>query len=179
MGEKKKENHSVLEQGSPTENWVTQQEARGGWASKAPSVFIAIPHHSASPVAQLVKNPPVNARDAESLGYEDPLEKEWQPALVLLPGKSHGQRSLAGYSPWGCKESDVTGRSCTRAHTHSVTQITVWALPSVKSAAALDSYKSVNPTVNSPWEGSSIPPDQSLVPKRLGTAVLKLSLSWI
>ena len=30
MGEKKKENHSVLEQGSPTENWVTQQEARGG-----------------------------------------------------------------------------------------------------------------------------------------------------
>ena len=28
---------------------------------------------------------------------------------VSLPGKSHGQRSLAGYSPWGCKESDATG----------------------------------------------------------------------
>ena len=27
---------------------------------------------------------------------------------VLLPGKSHGQRSLVGYSPWGCKESDMT-----------------------------------------------------------------------
>ena len=26
----------------------------------------------------------------------------------ITPGESHGQRSLAGYSPWGCKESDVT-----------------------------------------------------------------------
>ena len=31
-----------------------------------------------------------------------------QPTPVFLPGKSHGQRSLAGYSPWGCKESDTT-----------------------------------------------------------------------
>ena len=30
------------------------------------------------------------------------------PTLVLLPGKSHGQRSVVGYSPWGCKESDMT-----------------------------------------------------------------------
>ena len=34
--------------------------------------------------------------------------RKWQPTLVLLPGKSHGQRSLIGYSPWGCKESDMT-----------------------------------------------------------------------
>ena len=39
---------------------------------------------------------------------EDPLEKEWQPTLVFLPGELHGQRSLVGYSPWGCKESDTT-----------------------------------------------------------------------
>ena len=32
---------------------------------------------------------------------------EWQPTPVFLSGKSHGHRSLAGYSPWGCKESDV------------------------------------------------------------------------
>ena len=32
----------------------------------------------------------------------------WQPTLVLLPGKSHGHRILAGYSPWGLKESDTT-----------------------------------------------------------------------
>ena len=37
-----------------------------------------------------------------SLGQEDPLEKEWPPTPVFLPGKSHGQRHLAGYSPWGC-----------------------------------------------------------------------------
>ena len=46
----------------------------------------------------------------QSLGREDPLEKEWQPTPVLLPGKSHGQRSLVGYSPWGHKESDTTER---------------------------------------------------------------------
>ena len=34
--------------------------------------------------------------------------KKWQPTPVFLPGKFHGQRSLAGYSPWGCKESDTT-----------------------------------------------------------------------
>ena len=33
--------------------------------------------------------------------------RAWQPTPVFLPGESHGQRSLAGYSPWGCKESDM------------------------------------------------------------------------
>ena len=41
------------------------------------------------------------------LGQEDPLEKE-MATPVLLPGKFHGLRSLVGYSPWGCKESDMT-----------------------------------------------------------------------
>ena len=34
--------------------------------------------------------------------------RKWQSTLIFLPGKSHGQRSLVGYSPWGCKESDTT-----------------------------------------------------------------------
>ena len=34
--------------------------------------------------------------------------RQWQPILVLLPGKSHGWRSLVGCSPWGLKESDTT-----------------------------------------------------------------------
>ena len=42
------------------------------------------------------------------LGQKDSLEKEWQPTPIFLPGESPGQRSLAGYSPWGCKESDTT-----------------------------------------------------------------------
>ena len=36
--------------------------------------------------------------------------KKWQSTPGLLPGKSHGQRSLVGYSPWGRKESDTTER---------------------------------------------------------------------
>ena len=44
------------------------------------------------------------------LGREDPLEKEMAMHSSILPGKLHGQRSLAGYSPWGCKESDTTER---------------------------------------------------------------------
>ena len=36
--------------------------------------------------------------------------RKWQPTPVFLPGKSHGQRSLIGHSPWGRKESDTTKR---------------------------------------------------------------------
>ena len=43
-----------------------------------------------------------------SLGWEDPLEKEMATCSSILPGKSHGQRSLAGYSPWVHKEWDTT-----------------------------------------------------------------------
>ena len=52
----------------------------------------------------LVVNKPANAgdtRDVSSLGWEDPLSRKWQPTQVFLPGKFHGQRSLAGYSPRG------------------------------------------------------------------------------
>ena len=46
------------------------------------------------------------------LGWEDPLEKEMATTTVFLPGESHGQRNLAGYSPWGHKSqtrlSDLT-----------------------------------------------------------------------
>ena len=41
-------------------------------------------------------------------GREDPLEKDRLPTPVFWPREFHGQRSLAGYSPWGCKESDMT-----------------------------------------------------------------------
>ena len=37
-----------------------------------------------------------------------PWRRKWLPTPVFLPGESYGQRSLAGYSPWGCKESDTT-----------------------------------------------------------------------
>ena len=37
-----------------------------------------------------------------------PCRRQWQPTPVFLAGKSHGERSLVGYSPWDCKESDMT-----------------------------------------------------------------------
>ena len=46
-----------------------------------------------------------------------PWRRKWQPTPVFLPGKSHVQRSLAGYSPRGCKESDMTEH---RAHCSKV-----------------------------------------------------------
>ena len=45
-----------------------------------------------------------------------PWRRTWPPTPVFLPGKSHGQRSLAGYSPGGCKESDTTEQ----AHIHNL-----------------------------------------------------------
>ena len=46
----------------------------------------------------------------QSLGQEDPLEEEMATHSSIFPWKFYGQRSLAGYSPWGHKESDTTER---------------------------------------------------------------------
>ena len=52
----------------------------------------------------MVKNLPANAGDmVQSLGQEDLLEEEMATHSSILPGESHGQRSLAGYSSWGCR----------------------------------------------------------------------------
>ena len=50
------------------------------------------------PGSSVVKNPPVK-EETGSLGREDPLEKEMVTTPVFLPGKSHRQKGLAGYSP--------------------------------------------------------------------------------
>ena len=54
----------------------------------------------ASQVVLVVKNLAANARDAGEVG-KILWRRAWQPTPVFLPGESHGQRSLAGYSPWG------------------------------------------------------------------------------
>ena len=59
-------------------------------------------------VAQTVKRLSTKRETrVRSLGREDHWRRKWQSTPVLLPGKSQGQRSLVGYSPWGCKESDT------------------------------------------------------------------------
>ena len=45
------------------------------------------------------------------LASTSPRRRQWHPTPELLPGKSHGWRSLVGCSPWGCKESDTTSLS--------------------------------------------------------------------
>ena len=61
-------------------------------------------------MAQWVKNPPVmQETQVRSLGQEDPLEKGMAThSPASLPGESHGQSILVGYSPWGRKEFCTT-----------------------------------------------------------------------
>ena len=47
----------------------------------------------------MIKNPPDNAGDLDPWVKKIPQRRAWQPTPVFLPGKFHGQRSLAGYSP--------------------------------------------------------------------------------
>ena len=63
----------------------------------------------ASLVAQMVKNLPVMQETRlQFLGWKIPWRKEWYPTPGFLPGESHGQRNLAGYSSWHCKELGTT-----------------------------------------------------------------------
>ena len=62
-------------------------------------------------MAQLIKNLPAMLEAwVLSLGWEDPLEKEMATIPVFLLGKSHGHRSLVGYSPWTRKSQTWTER---------------------------------------------------------------------
>ena len=85
-----------------------------------------VPQGQAAPVSHLHNHPlgpeafpggsdskesACNAGDLGSIpGSEDLWRREWLPTLVFLPGESHGQRSLAGCSPWGRKESHMIER---------------------------------------------------------------------
>ena len=61
-------------------------------------------------MAQTVRASGYNAGDPGSIpgSGRSPWRRKWQSTPVLLPGKSHGQSSLVGYSPWGRRESDMT-----------------------------------------------------------------------
>ena len=85
------------------------REAKVHWCKWPNSlVYRGFPHGA------VVKNAPANAGDVDSIpgfdpwGGKIPWRRAWQPTPVCLPGESHGQRSLAGYSPWGRRESDTT-----------------------------------------------------------------------
>ena len=68
----------------------------------------------------------------------DYWRRKWQPTPVLLPGDSHGRRSLVGYGSWGRKESDMTEQLHFHFHalekemaTHS--NVLAWRIPGTGS----------------------------------------------
>ena len=66
-----------------------------------------------SQVVLVVKNPPAKAGDIKDCGFETwvgkiPWRTAWQLTQLFLPGESHGQWGVEGYSPWGHTESDMT-----------------------------------------------------------------------
>ena len=67
------------------------------------------------PGGTVVKNLPANPWVRKI-----PWSRKWQPTSVFMPGKFHGQRSLVGYSPWGCRVGHDWATECT-SHTHSHT----------------------------------------------------------
>ena len=71
------------------------------------------------------KEPTCQGRRLKRHGFDPrvgkiPWRSKWQPTLIFLPGKSHGQRNLVGFSPWGCKESDMTEWACMHALMHNI-----------------------------------------------------------
>ena len=68
----------------------------------------------ASQATLVVQNPPAGAGGVKDMGLIPGLGRSprgGQPSPLFLPAESHGQKSLAGYSPWGCREPDTTEAS--------------------------------------------------------------------
>ena len=89
-----------------------------------PSEFFCLTIHIwASLVAQRLKRLPATQETwVQSLGWEDPLEKEMATHSSILAWRiPWTQRSLVGYSLWARKESDMTERLHTHTHTHTHT----------------------------------------------------------
>ena len=91
-----------------------------------------VPWSTGLPSGSAVKKPPaVQETQVQSLGRKIPWRREWLPTPVFLPGESHGQRRLVGYSPEGCKESDTTDATeRTRTHQGAQALLSLPLLPS-------------------------------------------------
>ena len=78
-----------------------------------------------------------------NLGRTSCWRRKWQPTPVLLPGKSHGWRSLVGYSPWGLEELDTTERlnfhftSCIGEGNGTHSSILAWRIPGTEEPGGL------------------------------------------
>ena len=94
----------------PVSTGFSRQEYWSGWSFEA-----VVSYNSCFPGGANGKEPSKEMQ-VQSLGQEDPWRRKWQPTPVFLPGESHGQKNLVGYSPWGQKESDTTESNLALAH---------------------------------------------------------------
>ena len=88
---------------------------------------------------------PKDSAHANTHNYDCVWRRQWHPTPVLLPGKSHGQKSLVGCSPWGRQESDTTER----LHFHALEKemathfsILAWRIPGTEEPGGLPSMGS-------------------------------------
>ena len=80
----------------------------GSGGSPGEGILYPLQYSCSSLVSQTVKNSSVMRETrVRFLGHEDHLEERMATHSSILAGESHGQRSLAGCSPWGRKESDT------------------------------------------------------------------------
>ena len=91
----------------------------GGWAPRAcvPALVLLPGPQEAETLPTPASSPQCGRPGFDSWVGKIPWRRKWQPTLVFLPGESHRQRSLAAYSPWGLKESDMTD---TYSHSHRI-----------------------------------------------------------
>ena len=82
--------------------------------------------------------------------------RKWQPTPVFLPGESCGQRSLVGYSPWSCKQLDVTEQLSTYTYTYTVFPV-AWGKESICNAGDARDLGSIPALGRSPREGNGNP----------------------
>ena len=91
----------------------------------------------------------VNIRVGLAVKIEENVYTRWHPTPVLLPGKSHGQRSLVGCGPWGSKEPDTTERllfhfslSCIGEGNGAHSNVLAWRIPGTGEPGGLPSMGS-------------------------------------
>ena len=121
-----------------------------------------------------------NAGDPSSIpgSGRPPWRRKWQSTPALLPGKSHGRRSLIGYSPWGCKESDQTERLHFHFHFQYHLVLAAHSCPTLDTLDCSPPGSSVHGILQArilQWvampfsRGSSQPRDQTWVSRIAGT----------
>ena len=108
----------------------------------------------------VIKNLPAKQEtQVWSLGQEDPQRRKWQPTAVVLPGKSHGQKSLEGYS---------------RRVTRVVDNLATKQQQQLPNKCNVFESSPNHPSCPGPWN-NYLPQNWFLVSKRLGASVLQLS----